>query len=272
MVSLTAPLFVPAPVRVPFESGLFSVIEFDNTNHASMGITWESLGGAAVSGIADYWEACGVNLQGLPKGFANLNDTGEADGFVVYGGYKCSLVGYPVEHAQEMATLNLQVREEARVERALWTGDLGNSMSFKNAVSNGAAKDHQSALVDVEQYIVDNYGSQGVIHVNRAEATRFISERLMFRDKDTGKITTALGTPVVAGAGYPLTSPMTGATGRFLVGTGPLIGQRTEIFSGTGTRGDLVDRNNNDLYGIAERSYVIGFDMDPPIAAAYTIT
>jgi len=264
------PITIAGPVRTPFPYGLISVIDFQSAPHFSQGVQWETISGDPVSGIHDWFEACGDNLIGVPKGFANLNDLGEATAFTVYGSYKCAAVGYPISHAEEMAQEHLRIHEQAFIEHALWTGNMGNVPNFSDAVSNGSTKDRTPALADVEQYIVDHYGSLGVIHVPRADAVRFLFDGSMeVRD---GRLQTKIGTPVVAGAGYPLTSPMTGASGHYLVGTGALIGERSEIFAPSAQRGDLLDRGHNDIYAIAERNYLIGYDMDPPIAAQFNIS
>src|SRR4051812_42528859 len=149
---------VAAPDRKPFTSGLFSVIDFGNVAHFATGIQWEGLANVPLSGIADYFENCGVNLQGLPKNFTNINDSGTADTFTVYGGYACAPVGYPLEHASEMARQNLLAREQTRVEQALWTGDLRNDPSFKNGTNiAGGPFSMVSAISKAEEYIEKNF-------------------------------------------------------------------------------------------------------------------
>jgi hypothetical protein len=264
------PITVDGPARIPFPYGLFSVIDWSDDPHFSQGVQWETLSGDAVSGIANWFESCGEDVFGVPKGFVNLNDLATASAFTIYGSYVCAPLGYSLEHAEDMARQNLVVRGQSRVERALWTGDLENEPNFSDAVSNGSSKDRGPALADVEQYIVDHYGSLGVIHVPRSDALRFLADRLM--KEENGRLYTKIGTPVVAGAGYPLTSPLTGASGHYLVGTGAIFGQRSDVFMPSARRGDLLDRGTNDLYGIAEQNYLIGYDMDPPIAAQFNIS
>lgn len=267
-------VFVKPPARVPFPSGLFSVIDFGNETHFPQGIEWEGIVSAQVSGISSYFEACAASAapSGLPKVFDNTNDTGEANSFTVYGSYLCSPVGYTIEHASEMAEQALEIREQSRVEQALWTGDLGNVPNFSDAASNGAAVSMAEAIADAEKFIQDHFGSVGVIHIPRAEVVYFLNEGLVRVDKETGRIYTALGTPVVAGAGYPNASPITGAAGHWLVATGTLVGQRSEVFIGSSTRGDLLDRGKNDLYGIAERTYSIGYDDETALAVNFTVS
>jgi hypothetical protein len=39
-----------------------------------------------------------------------------------------------------------------------------------------------------------------------------------------------------------------------------LAGYRSEVFDSSATPGDLMDRQTNVLYAIAERSYILGYD------------
>src|SRR5690606_40604811 len=60
-----------------------------------------------------------------------------------------------------------------------------------------------------------------------------------------------------------------------LLVSGALFGYRTEVFVPSGRAGDLMDRGRNDLYGIAERSYLIGLDttmLDPEASPLLQIT
>jgi hypothetical protein len=263
---------VAPPARKPFTSGLFSVIDFTNPDHFATGIQWEGLANVPVSGIADFFEACGVNLQGLPKNFTNINDSGTANGFTVYGGYVCAPVGYTLEYASEQAELNLLTREQQRVEQALWTGDLRNTPSFKTGtVISGGPFSMVTAISKAEEYIEKNYGSLGTIHIPRSDVVYFLKDGLL-KVGDDGIIRTVLGTAVVAGSGYPKANPVSGAAGHFLVATGTLVGARTDVFRPSARRGDLLDRGKNNLYGIAERTYSIGFEPATAAVIEFTVT
>ena len=77
-------------------------------------------------------------------------------------------------------------------------------------------------------------------------------------------MTTTLGTPVVAGRGYPGSAPdgTAAAAGQsWAYATGQLIGLRSDIFSGLGdgAAAGMPYLPNNDLYAIAERTYVVGW-------------
>jgi hypothetical protein len=112
----------------------------------------------------------------------------------------------------------------------------------------GAYAKIEDALASLEQWIADEYGSQGVIHMSRRNAvllTRLLESR-------GGRLyTSTLQTPVVAGTGYD---------NEALIGTPALFGYRSEMFDSSARPGDLMDRGNNDMVAVAERTFVIGFD------------
>ena len=39
-----------------------------------------------------------------------------------------------------------------------------------------------------------------------------------------------------------------------------MFGYRSEVFTPSATGGDLFDPRRNDLYAVAERTYLLGFD------------
>jgi hypothetical protein len=191
---------------------------------------------------------------------------GEATPFIVMGLYRCLSVATSVEEAQQWADAVLLAGEEARMEQALWFGDLGNKPNFSGAngytapVTVTATADPVEALARIEQAIVTGIGSQGVIHMSPAMATRLAK----YLDPSGGRqYTKALKTPVVVGAGYP--------DGK-IVGSPPLFGYRGEIFNSSGRPGDLFDTEYNWMNAIAERTVLVGFDPCPIYSVIVTGT
>ena len=204
------------------------------------------------------------NTLGLPKSLdPNTPEPGSALPFVVYGHFQCSPLAWSPQDAQAKASAHLQAHEEARVEQALWTGNLGNRPRFLGAADLGSGTSYGLArgLAMMEDYIAFAYGSLGVIHMTRGVALRMIADDLL--TAMSGRLFTALGTPVAAGAGYPGTGPNNETVTldeSWIFATPPLFGYRGEVFTSSNRQGDLLDRGTNDLYAIAERSYLIGFD------------
>lgn len=269
MPTIAPPTVVVGAPRIPLPFGLFSVLapRESSADRWENGVTWETLTcePAQAFGAPDCIPA---DTVGMPKELGPLDAShGEASPFGVYGHYTCSPIGNTLEHASELARQHLTLREEARVEQALWTGDLGNIPNFAGAngypaldsVGAFPIASAWAAVARLEQVLATDYGSLGVLHMSREVAT------LLFDDgklrANGSRLVTPLGTPVVAGAGYDSTK---------IVATGVLFGYRSEIFAPTDSPYDLLDRANNNLYAIAERSYVIGFD--PCGAAVATLT
>lgn len=205
---------------------------------------------------------------GLPKDLgANGGGLGTASPFTVYGHFTCSPVGFSPEMAQDRATQHLLAREEARVEQAFWTGDLLNDPNLAESANDltptppGTAVSADAGIAALENFVAGVYGSLGVVHMTRGAASVLLArDRLV----QTGsRLTTGLGTPVVAGAGYPGTSPAGADPGvgeTWVYVTPALFGYRSEVFTSSNRSGDLFDRATNDLYAVAERTYLLGFD------------
>lgn len=263
-MALVAPgTLVAAPPRVGLPFGLNSIISWRpaTADRWESGVDFETTNCSPLNGR----NADCVTPLGLPKVVDFQPGLGEATPFIVYGGYECNPIGNSLEYAQEQATAHLLAREEAGAERALWLGELGSIPNFVGAngfpapVSAGTHDTAVAALAAVEYGIGEEYGSLGVIHLSRRTATLLAK----YLESRGGRLyTRALGTPVVAGAGYPDVPD--------IIGTPAMFGYRSEIFTNSAIPGDLLDRSLNILYGVAERTYLIGFDPCPIVKATYT--
>ena len=256
---------VDGPPRLPLPYGLFSVVSLAeaSTERWENGVTWL---GASCDPVAIVVGDCDAP-EGFPKQFPDGGGVvGEASAFTVYGTYKCSPSGNAVSEGQRQAREVLIAREEAAVERRLW-----DSMDDDPTVLAGG--DPLVTLALLERFIGDEYGSLGVIHASRFAAAILVVKGLI---SGNGKqMQTALGTPVVVGTGYP----GTGVDGvappdasEYIAATPAMFGYRSQIFESTNRPGDLLDRTSNDLYGIAERNYLIGYDNCGVAFAPVTLT
>lgn len=193
---------------------------------------------------------------GLPKTFNGGGVIGSADMFTVYGSYKCSTIGNTLDHAQEQAEANLVAQEESAAESQLWDQIVADSPTTVSS-----AGDPVTAVALLEGFLADNYGSLGVIHASKAAATALIAAGVVYSDGND--LYTMLGTPVVAGGGYPGTdntdsTPKSGS--EYIAASPSLFGFRSEVFYSSNRPGDLLDRTVNDMYGVAERNYLLGYD------------
>ena len=261
-VAFAAPQVVQYPQRAPLPYGLFSVFTprpGSDDLHWMNGIEWEALTCDPVSGTGIDCE----DALGLPKSFADGGSVDDASAFNVYGSYVCSPVGRTLSEAQERATLHLLAREEAGVENALWTGALGNTPNLQGAtdLTAAGAVDVVNGIGQLEDFLATEYGSLGVIHMTRSGLITATAALAVVRDGQ--RMFTQAGTPVVAGAGYPGTSPAAvapdaGETWMYV--TPALFGYRSDVITSSNRDGDLLDRGTNDLHAVAERTYVLGWD------------
>lgn len=246
-----APEVVEAMPRVGLPYSLFSVLTLRESRDGRWtgGIEWEALTCDPVTGLDQFDDPdCQTEFE---KVFSDLNVIGEARPFSVYGSAKCGVPGGRVDlKAEEQAVANLLVREEVQAEQALWR----RLATAATDLNPAGALDPPSALAALEKWLGSVYGSLGAIHGDRG-AISMLSKRV---SASGTRLLTKVGTPVVAGGGYPGTSPAgaAAADGETWVFASPaLFGYRGQVFPRS-----ALDQRNNDFYSIAERDYVIGFD------------
>lgn len=250
---------VTGPPRLPVPYGLFTVAppRSGSDHWQGGGVQWETLTCDTLGGVSMV-QCDETQMTGLPKDLAKMPvDPGEANPFSVYGHYTCSPIAMSWEEMYNLAEQHLTTREEQQVEQTLWTGDLGNVPNFSGANGYPAPNDVTPATgtVDVwtaiavlEQQFPDVYGSLGVLHMSRGNAARAIEQQLL--QTKGGRLSTWLGTPVVAGVGYG---------GGKIVASSQLFTYRSDVFPGN-LGGDTLNTSTNDYTALAERTYLVGFD------------
>lgn len=271
--TIAPPATVDPPARESLPFGLFSVLSFRDGDRWESGVQFES-GTCEPVDLIGPVQCDPEQTQGIPKNLvSNAGEVGQALPFTVNGHYSCSIASTSAEEMNRLAREHLTSKEEAGAERALWTGAVGNTPSLANpdavVLGGGSAASLTEGIGLLEQFVAENYGSIGVIHVTRATALALVSKSLaIVRDN---RLFTALGTPIVAGSGYPGTGPdgAAPASGAWAYASPALLGYRSEIFSAT-ENGLAYDTLNNDATALAERTYLLGFD--PCGVAAVQIT
>ena len=257
-MAFAPPAIIDGPARVGLQYGLFSVVTFrpEGDRRWVNGAGWDALTCAPARGIGDPSCDPEVDTIGLPKNLDHDYGQGAATAFTVYGAWACSAASGTPEYADMMARAHLAAREEARAEQALWLGDLGNVPNLTASVTAGGAgatvtgATLREAVAELEYVFARAHGTLGVIHAPRNLALLMVAEDVAA--PVGSQLRTKLGTPIVAGAGYP-------DEGR-IVATGQLLGYRTDVFVPSSRAGDLLDRAQNDLYAVAERTYLLGYD------------
>ena len=219
----------------------------------------------------------GVTASGLPKSLDIGSGAVEAASpFSVYGSWSCAPVGFDPTRAFDLASAHLLAREEQGVEQALWTGDLGNVPNFQaedtdSALVNSTAASVVRQLAWLEANMGAAYGSAFMIHLTRDAA--LIGLQLGAIVATGNRLTTKLGTPVVAGSGYKgNVGPSTPSAGQvYAYATPPVFGYRSEVIRPSDGSWDLFDRDVNQLTAVAERVYLLGFDTCAVAAALMSL-
>ena len=262
MTTIAPPTFIVGAARQPLPFGLFSTFTLrpPGDHRWLNGVSFQSITCDSLSGVG---VGC-ADPTGLPKSLErNAEFAQPTVPFTVYGHYACAPMGATFEEASALALQHLEAREEARVEEAFWTGNLDNEPSLASGdvtvLADGDPVAPAVGLGLLEGWIAKTYGSLGVIHMTRALAGAS-SDHL----KAQGNVLrTVLGTPVAAGAGYPGTDGSVvdpDGLQSWAYVTPALFGYRSDVATSSSRPYDLLDRGDNTLYAIAERSYVLGFD------------
>jgi hypothetical protein len=204
-----------------------------------------------------------------------------ASPFTVYAGFSCSPVGTP--DLEQLADAALLRTEGWQVERAFWTGQAGgqdvvhphlaedsavalanfwpggNQLLLSTAATVVSGGNPAVAVGNLEQALADCYRAQGVIHAPVSALATLAANRLV--ERQGSRLVTAAGNTVVVGAGYPGTSPAGAAPAAgttWLYATG-----RPFIYRGApraSTVPDSLNRAENTVLMLAERSYLLGWD------------
>lgn len=286
---------IDPPTFTPSRYGLLSVVDRLNVggSHWENGVTWSAYCTSGM-GAATYDEC--IAVTGAPDAgiaepsvkTANVNHVlYGATPFTPYVRFDCSPVGNA--EAQAIATEALARTEEWQVERAFWTGFVdGKKLAFPHLADNAERVDNNGAIlqqvaspvvtgaaVDVvtglgllEQGLADCYGGRGVIHVPVKVLSSLESATLVQtvggRSVDSGQfgrqLETTAGNLVAVGAGYPGTGPngaSPSATTAWLYATGPVFMLRSPVK--VNNFASSVNRENNTIEMIAERTYVLGY-------------
>jgi hypothetical protein len=242
---------VEAPAVLPYRYGLFSVAQPRPTEltqagvdpHWRNGITWVS-------------QACGVAKITQEPCVADFNpeldpddlcSVSQFDPFTVYAFNNDSVPGFSLAEHEANAVARLLNGEQLATENMLWS-------LFE--AEESACEDYTSVpafigMGQIEQALAETYGSQGVLHMNRATATALCD--VLYADGQIMR--TKLGTPVVVGAGYGTDTPVALGLGE-IYATGPMVIYRGDV----DTRQQAIAKATNNVSYVAQRDYVIGWD------------
>lgn len=270
------------PLFVPPMFGLLSIAQ-DMTaelpSHWEAGIVYQPL---CSDGEATYDECLTVTGVGaVPEPAAKtatfISQRRAATPFTVYVRKDCSAPTFWNSMTSEQSDALLQ-SEAWQIERAFWTGGAGGSSGVVHPhlavdatlVSDGDTLEEAASVVDatprnivralgaLEQSLADCYQGIGVIHVPAQLGPHLTAWGLIER-LGTSYIT-ANGNQVALGRGYTGSSPAGAlvagqvwmyATGAVFYGVSPMRPV---------TPVDALDRDDNTLESLAERTCIVGYD------------
>jgi hypothetical protein len=230
--------------------------------------------------------AATASLDGCPAGdpptktpTASGFPASGAEPFTVYAYIPCSPVGMGPE-IEERTVSALRNGEGRAVERVFWTGaalggtvephlaedtpavEAGTGVVLQTAASvvTGGVTSLRTGFAVLEGALSECYGGEGVIHVPAAVASILIADQ--FAKADGERLRSTLGHRVAAYASNNREGPSGSAPAAgsyWLYATGAVTMVRSAIFPAS-TFSASVDRTENTVRYIAERSYVLDWD------------
>lgn len=276
---------VDAPTFTPSPYGLLGIITPSSSTdpHWQNGVTWQSY---CMDPMGDTtYDEClvvtGVGSVPEPsEKSGNVNvSTRAATPFTAYARFDCATVGYTTEEFARIGTSALTQSESWQVENAIWTGladdkpvvyphlsadstvlDVENYvLQLATSIPVTGAVDIATGLGLLEKDLADCHNGVGVIHVP-VKVLPTLDAHGLVRDRN-GTLRTLNGNIVAVGAGYPGTSPTgvdPGTGSAWIYATGPMFLYRSQIR--VLPYRDSVNRSNNTVEMLAERTYVVGWD------------
>jgi hypothetical protein len=237
--------------------------------------------------IPDSCAEAGTTLDGCPSGdtvtkaptVTGIGDMG-AQPFTVFSWIRCSPVGFSQAEVEARARNGLTRGEARAVERIFWTGttsigaqdvlphlaentavtEAGIQLQTAATIITGTTVDVVEGMGMLEGELALCYGGEGVIHVPRSLLAALAGQGLV--RQDGMRLRTMGGMNVAAYSsnnrqGPDGTNPAGGTT--WIYGTGAVDMRRSDI-EFTGSYAQSIDRSENSLVLVAERTYVIGWD------------
>lgn len=267
----------PAFASLPY--GLWDAVQKPSAPaHWQQGVTWIE---RCPDGSTTYDECISVTGTGAPPEPSAKTDNVEqifrgATPITIFAEFDCSPVG--LMDAESVASDALARVEALQLEAAFATGlSGGQTVVFPHLAADAQVLDAQGIVLqtaasvcvtgvdvvhglgELERCLADCYAGQGVIHIPRNALPTFFAWNLAI--ERNGQLFTPAGNLIVVGTGYPGTSPAGAAPAAgttWIYATGAMFGYRGDVFM-TRVR-ESLDRAENTLRMIAERTYVLGWE------------
>jgi hypothetical protein len=195
--------------------------------------------------------------------------------FGVVAAEDCHPIGRDANDARAQLRARLLAGEQAAVERAIWTGEVGNGPALALAAETlvgGEPRELLDAIGLLEKWIAETTGQVGVLH-----APRWLAPRLAIANQANtsgARATTPLGTVWSLGAGYPGTGPdgtPVDDDALWLYATGPVTVRRSPVIEPADWSSGAFNTRTNKPFLLAERIYLVDWPC-PPAAVRTTLS
>ncbi len=277
--------FVEPPGFTPAPYGLLSAVETRTANspHWQMGVQWEEFCGPVGTTYEGCFTATPATSGAAPAKVATSGETTfAAVPFTIYSRVDCSAPGF-YENSEADNAQVLTRWEQWQIENTFWTGAAGGILNvvFPHLAANAdlfedagrtvlqmaatvpvtGAMDPATALGVVENGLADCYPGVGIVHIPAELLPRFVEAYVVYRDGP--RLRTYAGNTVVAGSGYPNTSPAgvatpaTPAGGGWIYATPPVFLYRGALR--TISAPETFDRSVNTVEALSERTVLLGY-------------
>lgn len=263
-MSIAPGILIPAPTIEKRAGELYDAITWttDSTDRWQGGVSFEDvLRGHTIGLLGD--PTCD-GVPGLPKDLSQKGRAEEVDGkaFTIFGAFNCGPVGNSPADANATALQRLLAYQNRALERAVFDEDdavASPDVSDIDEVSVGTELKTRHALAALDKAFAARYPGRGVLVVG----LRVVLDLAPVIDVDGTTITTKTGHRVVVipslDDGVMMLLP-------------PIVGVQSEVFNSSTREGDLLDRSVNDLYAVAEKTFVIVFDATVAVRTTFTPT
>jgi hypothetical protein len=241
---------------------------------ANVGTEWEWLNGD------DLFESYNCLTFGAAANFCAPNSKtfpqapNWVDGaqFAAYGGLSCRALGIDLDRARSEVERVFGEGEARAVERGLmekrFRADPGARWGAPTDLTPaGGAVSPAVGIALLESYAATNYVGVPTLHMPRAIAS--LRGQVSALEWDGPVLRTFLGSKVAAGGGYDLVNygpagAAAPAGEKWVYGTGEVVVARSAV-----EVREAIDQENNDVYVLAERGYIVAVDC---FAAAVRVT
>lgn len=203
-------------------------------------------------------------------------DTAVADPFAVFAEDRCGTFGWKARDRSGRARRQLEATRSYQVAREFWRGDLIASAGLDNVpLADAAAFEvtNEASSIKVAVGYLElalaecGQGRRGVIHVTPQALLHGVAQQVFMAEPGTQRWMTALGTIVIADAGYDGSAPdgSPPGTGQWAYGTS-MVTVRLGVVDITPPGGDeaamaqAMDRSINSVVFRAEQLVLVQWD------------